>query len=996
MFSLAFRRIVWKEWRAQASLWVALLIGAILLQAIVVFINHATPALHIATVILVLTACFVAASLSLSFAGETEDGTRDWLRQLPVRPSVLISAKLAFALLATLLFLAACSATGYVVIALSGRSVADLSNSNLPQLAQSIVGLLAWGLFFSPRCRKVLTAIVAAVVAQIVVIQLTDNLVRNVFAGWQHGAQFGDEMQSLSFFVITGVVLLFALVTAPRWGLAGVASATTVAAPPRRRALQTPLAELLHQAWLPMVEWAARRGSPAARETAVLVWREARAAVPFGAIWGFVGLLLIDILSCIGGEVRQTLPAQPLFLIATPVLCGLLTCFSDQRHQTYLFLGERGASPFRVWCIKQAVWLLLAVLFVVLFLRWDSTAASALRANPRAPVSLLMTGLTRLHVPTMLPQVAYDRPEDVALQRHFLWALSISLFAAGQCAAFWIRRGILALAATLIAAPVLVIWHVVLTLGDVPFAIASWPLSIALMAATLVSAGVWLRGRDSWKLRSVRLAAIVLPVCATVTTAAAHRANSLPPFDFLQLRDAYEIISRMAANRTHDAAWSNRWRAVLSSFRSSPISTRGHTIPSEQHSRVRQELIELSEKIGAANRPLDPVAFSPDENISVELIAAFLTERAIHSDVAASDASSTDVALHAQGEVVADASVSSFVEQSVDEQWRALAAGLRITRYLSHESVTPWQFNDCLRARRQLLAAIRAWTLRAEQTPAALTAAFEVLTGELVAPISARQMVINRFAFYSQLLEHRGRKWEQIQTEFAERSFLPTDDGVRLAAAMPVFERVRARRLLGQVTEEELQHDFVANEARRLRGQELGRWAATTSGLPLDAWETSPTEFGDYAPDGRRGLLKQSRVYEAATVLMLALQRYRLEHDEFPASLVGLIPPDLAPRLMDENSQAPFGYEPHGLPDDLYLPGGQCVRAGQPLLWTSGITGSRIARAMEAIPFGRDETLTVPRGAYFLTGVQYSPVVTNLAEVPPVQVLFVEPTFQIW
>src|SRR5262245_19917948 len=126
MFSLAFRRIVWKEFRAQFGLWVALFLGAIILQVGAILINHATPALHVATVVIVLTACFVVASLSMLFAGETEDGTRDWLRQLPIRPGVLVGAKLAFALLATLLFLAASSATAFLAIRLSVRTVGDL------------------------------------------------------------------------------------------------------------------------------------------------------------------------------------------------------------------------------------------------------------------------------------------------------------------------------------------------------------------------------------------------------------------------------------------------------------------------------------------------------------------------------------------------------------------------------------------------------------------------------------------------------------------------------------------------------------------------------------------------------------------------------------------------------------------------------------------------------------------------------------------------------
>lgn len=98
----AFGRIVWKECRAQCSLWVALLLGAVLLQAayINMRVGLVTPTQPWWAPGLQLTACFMVASVALLFAGETEDGTGDWLLQLPVRPGVVIAAKLCFTVVA--------------------------------------------------------------------------------------------------------------------------------------------------------------------------------------------------------------------------------------------------------------------------------------------------------------------------------------------------------------------------------------------------------------------------------------------------------------------------------------------------------------------------------------------------------------------------------------------------------------------------------------------------------------------------------------------------------------------------------------------------------------------------------------------------------------------------------------------------------------------------------------------------------------------------------
>ncbi|MBL8851567.1 MAG: ABC transporter permease, partial [Planctomycetaceae bacterium] len=145
-----FGRILWKEARAQFSLWLALVIGALLLQVIVIASGRNAPmgSQGVTAVVFVLTCCFMVASIALLFTGETEDGTRDWLRQLPIRPGTLIGAKLSFTLVATLLYFVTISATAVLAIALDGRPVEQLLHSELLdelRIAKSYVGICIWG-----------------------------------------------------------------------------------------------------------------------------------------------------------------------------------------------------------------------------------------------------------------------------------------------------------------------------------------------------------------------------------------------------------------------------------------------------------------------------------------------------------------------------------------------------------------------------------------------------------------------------------------------------------------------------------------------------------------------------------------------------------------------------------------------------------------------------------------------------------------------------------
>lgn len=1002
MHASAFFRLVWKDTRAQFGLWCALVIGALLLQTLVIVAagaprNPASALEVVSAVAFILTACFIVAGLAMLFAGESEEGTRDWLQQLPIPPLTLVSAKLSLAVVSTALFLAATCASGLVIAVIAGHSLENLLKADVFQYQKSLAGAFAWGLLFSLLLRRVMHVLLAAVAAEIVTVAVTDNVVGPYLAELAGRHSADDVMRVQVYLSVIAVILLVDLVLAYRWARVG----GTVAVAARRRrltSLSLPGAERRAQAWLNRVAWASRRGSPESRATAVLVWREARALVPFAGLWIVLGFVATDLPQLLGSS-RQWLAHSPfpiLFLIATPVVCGLLTCMGDQRQQVYRFLGERGVSPARVWCVKQLVWFTAAVLLCLLFIRWDSTAVERLRQYGQSSVSLFMLTIRSLHVPGATPDRGYCRPEDTALQLRFLWALLGALFAAGQCASFWIRRPILAFGLMLIVVPVLVGWHYALAMLDVPFWIGSWPLTFALLAATLSSANAWLRGRDSWKLRLTRLAAVALPVGAVALAAAAHRAFSVPSPVF-DSHVAIAINAREIAIHSPNPEWSTRWNVVLRNF---PQTAHAASLPLQYSGdavATRERLLVLGQELEAGNgrRHLNPLLLSPDRPVSVQVIARFLTQPvAVALDDRAALADAPMMALQ-EGGLGGDAMrletrPATIPAPTIDEEWQRCEAGLRITRYLAEQSQSAAQWGDCILAHGTLQAAIRRWARRTDQTPESLQHAFEFLASDAASPVMTPDMFVNRHVFYTDLLNRRGRKWEQLVADRTSR-FDGIDPSIA-GAWLPWFERQRAIRVLGHLTNESLSGHGSFMDAFHQRGETLRRWEGSTNGLPGNViGETYSRDLsGRPMPGSIDAWFQRALSQRAATALIVALQRHRLQHGSFPPSLMDALPSQFAFLSVDAYSSVPFGYEPEGLSADLYLPSGIVIPAGQPLLWTPGSMLARLARSAQPVAASVADAFEIPAGVFYIRPVALRKADPDVRRLAPAKMLFLD------
>ncbi len=175
-------RLLWKEYRQQRNLWIALLFGATLLQLIFWFFleeprtaneTHLLP-IHLSMTVM-MTFLFPVCSAAISFAIEREEGTHLRLVSLSCPPGLMLGIKFAVGLLGTVLLLIVSATIGASLSVGIGAAINTLYAANSNELlarcywgAAFVGSSLVIGAFFSLVCRKVLPAVIAAAVVTLV------------------------------------------------------------------------------------------------------------------------------------------------------------------------------------------------------------------------------------------------------------------------------------------------------------------------------------------------------------------------------------------------------------------------------------------------------------------------------------------------------------------------------------------------------------------------------------------------------------------------------------------------------------------------------------------------------------------------------------------------------------------------------------------------------------------------------------------------------------
>jgi len=336
--------LVWKEYREQRLVWLAM---AVLALGVLVLVDGPSQAPMVLTVlfcILVYTYGLVVGAILL--AGEREAGTATFLRVLPASRLALWRVKAATGgalVLAQVLFL--------WLLLLGEEAYRRLPLEVLPVAGLAACGLVgfAWGLFFSGWARTSMGAILAALLGQVIAAPLVIGLW--VLALWlvpELGSLFGEVLLVGCFGVVLGMGPL-------------VASGIGQARLDRLRRQDPSLAP-------------ASGGGRS--QIAVLLWLVFRQA---GRLYCWLAVVALVAGMLLPFEVLY----WPILTLLLGVVAGIVVFADEQTEGSGRFLGEQRLPPGVVWAVKAGTNLALAVA-VALVLLIPVGARLALRAMHKA------------------------------------------------------------------------------------------------------------------------------------------------------------------------------------------------------------------------------------------------------------------------------------------------------------------------------------------------------------------------------------------------------------------------------------------------------------------------------------------------------------------------------------------------------------------------------------------------------------------------------------
>ncbi|MCA9077365.1 MAG: ABC transporter permease [Planctomycetaceae bacterium] len=909
MFHPSVKRLIWKEFRAQWQVWVALLIGALLLQLL-----HVTPGSMFARmgefpfmVALVLTFCFAATCGALLFAGEREESTFGLLRSMPLSTTRLASVKLLFAVGSVVLFGIGSACLSALVAAIHPNPSSFGNRITFEELFKGylpgILGCLLWSMFYSLLLSRVMVVIVCAVVTEFAVTGLITNPLTDY--------TLTHIAVRLGFYVMLAVVDLWLM---GRWW-----RNEPVSLPWAGRSTRASRRDgRSFDVSLRVVRWASARHTLGMRTFAVLIWRELRAAVPFVFCWSLLGLLMVDV------AVRFDLfPGNFVYLLATPVVCGLMTCLGDQRQQTYRFLGERGLSGPSVWLSKHVVWLSVAVGLVVMFGFYDEVFGRRIPEYPRRGAERSVASVIDKLSSAQQKFFHLDPQAASYLAVASVFWLGMLFYAVGHLCSLWLRRAVVAVAAAGVVAAMLLFWMAISLQFDVPLLISVGPLVVAGFVGTLTTMGGWLQGDTSWSRLCKQAAWIVLPTIIAISGALGYRMTQIPEVDPGFDWRAWE--NRPVAS----PVWMSEWETALMQ-----LSTRS------DHLRILRDgvdEIDVAEDFGGweewestAPRRTEVVTKSFEELREDVMSASTTLEQLLDARTLP-----PPVLMYASNESISpnlstlQAAIVLQERGYLEDAFQVLRTSLRVSTFTNPSMPTHEAWLVTFVKQQQILAFIRRWANDEQQTVEQLDEAvawFDKHAGETIVPTDGLR---NQYVYYRKLLSQQGPQWEnQIHNTSAPYAFSSPMYGV---------ERQRMLRLLNVVTRYHLERQLSNPFSTDVTPQQIDRWGASATMFDPRLHDFVQGYGGvERAVEHHQQLVDAIHAAHQATQLIMRLQAYRMREGHFPERLDQLPGDRVNSLMLDPLGGQPFGYSPVGIQLSDEESQKYQLASGQPVLYSTG------------------------------------------------------------
>lgn len=545
-----FTVLFWKEYRQQRSLAAAMILLSVTIQIVAyastVLQNqgvpvHGTPAFYM--IALFMTALYAASAAAISWSAEYDEGTFSRLRSLPVRGRTVLLGKIAWLL----------ASTGFVAtttwaFSLPWTLCGILSDLDRPEWVLGLCGVgaiegLAWGIFWSSRCRSqlnalLLTYISASLSAWFCAVFLTAHVGDDVYVTYANAAPMR--------LVIASLVGAIGLWNAALW-LRRPEPAPKVVPPSEDEELIDELQKAGIASVTPAVLAKVRaqqleRQHPVQSFTALLWlgWRQSRTLLCAWLALSFC-FAVVETFCLFTGVWfdHYGIPATgfgPLrILLCGAMLLGLIVLggsifHQDQRGGMYRMLGHRGVSPVKLWWSR--------------FLLFGSAYLVPLLLIAGALLIFGLHAWNGLHVRGWLPTAQYDtilgfsqsyrniRPVLIPMVSFCVFMFFTPL-CTGMLCSLCLRSGILAVAATGFLSLLLIFWAGLL------FSLFSFnplwttaPILLALLAASYFRAPDWLRERHDWRSwKRPGLLLVLVPLLILIAIPFV-RVYSIPVLDF--------------------------------------------------------------------------------------------------------------------------------------------------------------------------------------------------------------------------------------------------------------------------------------------------------------------------------------------------------------------------------------------------------------------------------------------------------------------------------
>ena len=909
-----FWRVLWKEYRTQRVVWLAVFAIAIALQWFFVLATPGEgPRIGPFAAAVVLSILYALASSAMLFALEREERTRELLHNLAAPAAHVLAGKFCFALGSSVLMLLLLSWLAGIA------SVAPLPVNFMagkPWQIGSLISaeVLLWGLTFSLLTGRVLTAVGLATLAA---------LASHSFHPYQ--------LYALPLLLVVDVWLARRWMADRRWQWPLWFSLTS--SPERVRSRAPTIARETTSPW----RWQAKR----------LIWQECRHARTFLGIYGAMACVLL----LVSGYTSRTLDVDFAYLILpnTPFILGLLAFQAEQRDRRFRFLANRGIAPGAVWLSKHVVWLTAAVLMTLLFAAMHALAElfwHGLKLDG-SQVQSFWSRVDELRV--LVERIRGPQGPPISIVGWVALYL-VLCYSVGQFVSLFLSRAITALLLGLVLTYTLLAWSALMVILQVPLLWSVVPIPLAFITATWLRTPDWMLERNN--VRGSFAQATVLTVSAGLILlgVAAWRVWEVPGAG---PGFAIETISVGATpDEAERAALYHHAASALAPWPSESGPPKGAQDESQQDRLARGKIQE--------QKWLD----LNQQTIELALTAAWRFEGVFFQQHGA--ASLSRVELHKAGDlgrVLVLSAQQTEARGELDKALERYVAALRLARHLANRGgLDAWM--NAHWSQQAVFQGLPRWAAHPQQDAEKIDAAMERIEQETANfTLASDALKMEYLAIRAQLSPDSSSPPTYLVSNVLER-FAP-------------WEKTRALRVLDAITASSLSTLNELEDLLGRPGTDLARWQKASlhsDDIPLRGqnrtWVlTTPSvshlvaQRGWLSADDLASIRIDLETRRRACLLTLALVRWRLDKGQLPPRLDDLGGQTLHQFGFDPWSGDLFGYRPEGFPSPVKFQNME-MPPGRPLLWSAGASGARV------IPLGQADT-DQPR---YITVVEGRPV----------------------